>query len=82
MLLLFPQNESAGSVFSPVASYVAENGIVNSNQLSGISDALGYSIDMNTSAFFLPFTHLKPYLFDMLTSIFLPKRYSEARVWW
>lgn len=76
VLLLFPQNESAGSVFSPVASFVAENGIVGSNQLSGISDALCSSIDMKTASFFLPFTHLKPYLFDMLTSIFLPKSYS------
>lgn len=40
MLLLFPRSEEQGSVFSPVSAYVAENGLIEGNQLAGISDAL------------------------------------------
>ena len=40
MLLLFPRSEEQGSVFSPVTAYVAENGLIEGNQLAGISDAL------------------------------------------
>ena len=75
VLLLYPEYVSTGSVFSPLASYVVENGLVASNQFSGISDALCTSVNLGTSSLFLPFTHLRPYLFDVLTAIFLPKNY-------
>ena len=77
ILLLFPEYENTGSVFLPLASYIAENGLVASNQLSGISDALCTSVNLGTSSLFLPFTHLQPHLFDVLTAIFLPKDYRS-----
>lgn len=78
ILLIYPKFENEGSVYSPVASYVAENGLVEANELSGIADALCTNIDLSTSSLFLPFTHLRPHIFDTLASIFLPKHYSDA----
>lgn len=77
ILIIYPKYENDGCVYSPVASYVAENGLVEANELSGISDALCTNIDLSTSSLLLPFTHLKPHIFDALTSIFLPKHYSK-----
>ena len=55
---------------------MAENGLVKPNQLSGIADALCTCVDLNTSTLFLPFTHLKPHIIDVLVSLFLPKDHS------
>lgn len=77
ILLIYPKFENEGSVYSPVASYVAENGLVEANELSGIADALCTNVDLSTSSLFLPLTHLRPHTFDALASIFLPKHYRE-----
>lgn len=35
-------------------------------------------VDLMTADLFMPFTHLKPHLFDMLMSIFLPSDYRTC----
>lgn len=89
ILLLYP-SEVSSSVFSPLASYIAESDLFESFQVSLLSDALASmytllpsfmtSIDIKAYRFFTPLQNIAPYLFDLINSIFDPKSSSAISV--